>query len=286
MQWKRWLILGVVLVGSFGAQAQPSQARKQVEASMNVAGNLIVSPSGEVTAISLEDEAILPAGVRDLVKNTVGSWRFDPLREDGSPLPMQLPMNLLLVARKNDDGSYRVRIRSAHFGGQAQGAETVTAQEMTPPRYPETAARLGVAGTVYLLLKVGRNGSVEDLVAEQVNLTVLGSGSRMQRWREQLADAVITRARSWRFIPPSAGSEVDAPFWVMRVPVTFAIERDVAAHGKRGQWQAYVPGPRQVPAWSEQEGAPVSDSPDALPGSGLFLAKGAGARLLTPLQDG
>ncbi len=288
MQWKRWLGAGLMLLAAASVQARPSEVRKQMEASLSVAGVLTVTPAGEVTAVGLDDEASLPPGVRDLVKRSAAAWRFDPVRDGGRPLPTQLPMSLRLVANQSGDGSYLIRIRSAHFGGTSDDAASVRAQDMIPPRYPETAFRAGATGTVYLLLKVGRDGAVEDAFAEQVNLTVIDSESRMQRWRDVLANASLQRARSWRFQVPAEGPDAGDPFWVMRVPVSFSLHSDARgiASDRNARWQTYVPGPRQSPSWRARKGEASTDSPDALPDSGLFLADGAGVRLLTPLQEG
>ncbi|MCE4361687.1 energy transducer TonB [Xanthomonas hortorum] len=292
MQWKQRLGLGILLaMGSInGVQARPSaaQVQAQMEASMNVAGELTLTPDGTVTAVKLTDEASLPPVVRDRVKQSIASWRFDPVKDDGSALPAQLPMNLLLVAKPGDNNTYAVSIRSAHFGSEEQGAASVAAKDMPPPAYPEHAFREGATGVVYLLLKIGRDGKVEDLVAEQVNLTTLAPESKRPRWRKAFADAAIAKAQRWTFVPPTQGAEADAPYWVMRVPVTFDIEtwpRNLTAAKQAKTWQSYLPGPRQPAPWHEQRGASAStDSPDALPGSGLFSARGVGVRLVTPLQ--
>lgn len=73
MQWKQRLGLGILLaMGSInGVQARPSaaQVQAQMEASMNVAGELTLTPDGTVTAVKLTDEASLPPVVRDRVKH-------------------------------------------------------------------------------------------------------------------------------------------------------------------------------------------------------------------------
>lgn len=98
----------------------------------------------------------------------------------------------------------------------------------------------------------------------------------------------MSKARHWEFLPPTEGPDVNAHFWVMRVPVTFEIassERDLNARQK--QWQAYLPGPRQAAPWRNERSDAVSiDSPDALSGYGLFSVRGEGVRLATPLQEG
>ncbi|MEA5124730.1 hypothetical protein [Xanthomonas floridensis] len=289
MQWKQRVGLGVALGLAVmgGAPAKSASVRQQIEASMNVSGELTLTPAGAVTEVKLEDEQRLPAVVREKVKQSVASWRFDPVKDDGTALPTQLPMSLLLVARPVDDNQYQVSIRSAHFGGQAEQGDAAQAKDMAPPPYPVNAFRGGATGVVYLLLKIGRDGKVEDVVAEQVNLTALVPESKRARWRKEFADASMAKARSWTFTPPTAGPERNAPFWEMRVPVTFDIaasEKDLDA--KQKKWQSYLPGPRQSASWSTQRSAATTDSPDALPGSGLFSLHGEGVRLMTPLQEG
>ncbi|MEA9589984.1 hypothetical protein VC279_22720 [Xanthomonas sp. WHRI 10064A] len=290
MQWKQRLGLGILfsLAAMGAAHAKPEAARLQIEASMNVTGELTLTPDGTVTAVALVDEERLPAAVRERIKHSVAAWRFDPVKDDGNALPARLPMSLLLVAKPGDDNQYRVSIRSAHFGGQTPQGVSAQPNGMAPPPYPANAFRGGATGVVYLLLKIGRDGKVEDVVAEQVNLTALVPESKRARWRKEFADASIAKARSWTFTPATAGSERNAPFWEMRVPVTFDIaasEKDLDA--KQKKWQSYLPGPRQTASWRMQnDAAATTDSPDALPGSGLFSVRGEGVRLITPLQEG
>ncbi|KQR12804.1 MULTISPECIES: hypothetical protein [Xanthomonas] len=290
MQWKQRLGLGILFsLAAMGvAHAKPDAARAQIEASMNVTGELTLTPDGTVTAVALVDEERLPAAVRERIKHSVAAWRFDPVKDDGNALPARLPMSLLLVAKPGDDNQYRVSIRSAHFGGQTPQGVSAQPNGMAPPPYPVNAFRGGATGVVYLLLKIGRDGKVEDVVAEQVNLTALVPESKRARWRKEFADASIAKARSWTFTAATAGSERTAPFWEMRVPVTFDIaasEKDLDA--KQKKWQSYLPGPRQTASWRMQnDAAATTDSPDALPGSGLFSVRGEGVRLITPLQEG
>ncbi|MEA9557145.1 hypothetical protein VC273_14870 [Xanthomonas nasturtii] len=290
MQWKQRIGMGILFsLAAMGvAHAKPDAARLQIEASMNVTGELTLTPDGTVTAVALVDEERLPAAVRERIKHSVAAWRFDPVKDDGNALPARLPMSLLLVAKPGDDNQYRVSIRSAHFGGQTPQGVSAQPNGMAPPPYPANAFRGGATGVVYLLLKIGRDGKVEDVVAEQVNLTALVPESKRARWRKEFADASIAKARSWTFTPATAGSERNAPFWEMRVPVTFDIaasEKDLDA--KQKKWQSYLPGPRQTASWRMQnDAAATTDSPDALPGSGLFSVRGEGVRLLTPLQEG
>src|SRR3546814_5319369 len=65
--------------------------------------------------------------------------------------------------------------------------------------------RMGGEGVVYLLLKIGRQGTVEDMAVEQVNLTAYASNWKMQRIRLGLAEAAVESARKWTFHTPSTG---------------------------------------------------------------------------------
>src|SRR3546814_8074861 len=76
---------------------------------------------------------------------------------------------------------------------------------MKPPGFPRDIVRMGGEGVVYLLLKIGRQGTVEDMAVEQVNLTAYASNWKMQRIRLGLAEAAVESARKWTFHTPSTG---------------------------------------------------------------------------------
>lgn len=146
MQWKQRFSLGILLaLSSIAAtQARPGaeQAHMQIEASMNVAGELTLTPDGTVTAVKLADEASLPPAVRERIKHSVASWRFDPVRDNGSALPAQLPMSLLLVAKQGEGENYLVSIRSAHFWRPGAGRDECAHQRHAAAALP----RSGVSG--------------------------------------------------------------------------------------------------------------------------------------------
>ena len=147
-----------------------------------------------------------------------------------------------------------------------------------PPAYPMNAARAGVCGTVYVILRVGRDGKVEDAIAEQVNLKVLVSEVSMDRWRGVLSKAALAKSSEWTFILPTKGDEVDEPFWLVRVPVDFLLPGQMPP--KFGEWEAYLPGPRQSAPWL---GAiDTSLGADAV-AEGSIQPVGAGPKLLTPI---
>ncbi|TKS55004.1 hypothetical protein E4582_09680 [Luteimonas yindakuii] len=257
------------------------QARQEVEASMVVTGVIDIDAKGEVTAHVVDQPDKLPDYVLELVDRAVPAFRFEPLLVDGSPASGQAKMSLRLVATQAGDGSMNVAIRSAHFGEtySESGTTSVRSQDMQPPHYPASVLHMGGTGTVYMLIKVGRDGRVQDLAAEQVNLTTIGPARAMASVRRALERASIEAARRWRFTPPTDGEEAAKDHWVVRIPVEYHIgkERKVGY----GEWSAYHPGPRTQPGWAQP--TPPGFSPDVLLAGGV-TPETSRFKLLTPLD--
>ncbi|WP_255516497.1 energy transducer TonB [Luteimonas suaedae] len=275
---KRWSLgLLVLLLSCAALAAGPRAVRKQAEMSMLVTGSVEVARDGSVAGLDLDQREKLPEGVVRLVEGAAPHWRFAPARRNGEPVPATARMSLNLVARRLDDGNYELGIRHAHFADRNTAAETIASRDMKPPAYPLDALHAGIKGTVYLLLRIGTQGTVEDVMAEQVNLRVVGNSHQMDRARRLLVRASLVAARAWTFKVPTTGEYADAGSWVVRVPVDYEFEDRRPGYG---EWQAYIPGPRQQPDWApEDDGAP-----DALLAGQVHQA-GVGMRLLTPLQQ-
>lgn len=278
----RWLFATVLLLLSFTASAAgPGAVRKQIEASMLVTGTIEVLPDGSVRTYAIDQADKLPKGVLDFIQQNVDLWKFDPVIVDGKAVGVRNKMSLRVVAKQASGDDYTVRLQAASFDPLAvEAGHEVKSKSMPPPRYPEAAAMNGAAGTVYVVIKVGRDGSVEDVVAEQVNLRMVAGPVEMQQWRSVLGKAAVQVARKWQFIPPVAGERASDPYWTVRVPVDFMLSSNSP---KYGQWQAYVPGPRQSYPWSEKEAA--GNSLEALSEGGVHLVGNGGLRLLTPLGE-
>lgn len=275
--WKIAALLGLFLVAGATHALGPGGVRKQAEASMLVRGTLDITPDGRVSSHQLDGADKLPSGVVKLLAERIAQWQFEPVLVDNRAVPARSPMQLRLVAKRDGD-NYLLRIAGATFGAPPEGEWPSSQGKLAPPRYPKEAAYAGVSGTVYLVLRVGRDGRVEDTVAEQVNLRFVASEGAMTRWRALLANAAASTAKDWKFSPPTRGEEVDAPFWSVRVPVDFTFDMK---EGKAGEWLAYVPGPRQPVPWRTWDDARLS--PDAVAAGGVYPDRPTGPRLLTPL---
>ena len=138
----------------------------------------------------------------------------------------------------------------------------------------------GVRGTVYVVARIGRDGRVEDAVAEQVNLKVVDSDAGMTQWRNSLAKSAALGARKWTFKPPTQGDEVGRPFWLVRVPVDSVLHDEEPV--PYGQWEAYIPGPRQSTPWMGAMDA-SSRAPMRWRAAGC-TPSAPGPKLLTPLD--
>lgn len=279
---KTRIVWSALLLGFAAAAmaAGPGAVRKQAESSMLVTGTVDIEADGSVSGHAIDKQQVLPEAVVTLLGQAVPAWRFEPVLVNGRPSPVRASMSVRMVARKLEGGDYVLSVRGASFGTQTQEAgETITAREQKPPSYPMQAVNAGVQGTAYLLLKIGRAGAVEDVVAEQVNLRIIGNERQMQQARKLLADSAMRASRTWTFNPPTIGEWVDEPFWSVRVPVDYHFT-DTSEPGY-GQWQAYVPGPKAAVPWITPTIESVG-SPDALVSGGVYPV-GGGPKLLTPL---
>jgi hypothetical protein len=269
------------MTGTASAVTQ-EEARRQTEASMLLTGTIEIEADGSVRGYSIDREDKVPDYVRANIAQWVPTWRFKPVLVDDRAMPERAKMSLRMAAKPLGDGKFAIYIASAGFGGKSESEPTdsVTALEMKPPVFPQDVARMGGEGIVYILLKIGRQGTVEDVAVEQVNLTAYASNWKMQRIRLGLAEAAVKRAREWTFHTPSTGDLADEEFWSVRVPVDFSYAGDKKV--AYGEWNAYLPGPRTHAPWLDES---ESAGNDAL-ASGELQTIGTGPRLLTALRGG
>lgn len=261
---------------------------------MLVTGHVLIEPDGGVSGWEIDQREKLPAAVIELVERSASAWRFEPVMVDGKARNARARMSLRVVARRveGDNDNYRITIRGGHFGEEAMTAEErktlaladrVQGIEMKPPTYPRSAWQAGVHGTVYLVLKINREGAVDDVVSEQVNLKVIGSEQQMKSMRGALERSAMSAARTWKFRIPTAGEQAEGPYWSVRVPVDYKFEDDNAPG--YGQWEAYVPGPRQEKMpWHMEDLEGFDIPPDALI-AGQVYQVGDGLKLLTALSE-
>jgi len=278
-----WLC-GWLLACTIGTVAA-EDVRKTAEAGMLVTGSIEVNPDGSFHGYTLDQPEKLPPVVVSVIGQTLPTWKFD--LSNAAAAVVTTRMSLRVVAKPIGEGNFQVGVQGATFGGRdAQNGpreDVVHSKQMEQPHYPQAAIAARVSGTAYLVLRIGRDGTVQEVIAEQVNLDQYGTQPEMKRYRQWLADASLDVARHWTFNVPSRGSQVNDPFWVIRVPVNFSLGTmgTRPAETPYGSWHAYIPGPRETPPWISKTLA--NESPDALP-DGAVGGGDARLRLVTPLS--
>lgn len=286
-----WTLWSLMLGFSFAAVAGVEDVRQQIEGSMLVTGYIYIEPNGSVGRLELDQPEKLPPAVTNLIQRAGPEWQFDPVMVDGVARRAKARMSLRVVAKKLEEDNYQISLRGAYFGEEAMTPEERAAlgektalrrNQLKPPTYPMLAAQMGARGTVYVLLKIGRDGKVDAAAAEQINLQTVGREQQMEYMRNLLSRSALAAAKGWTFHPPTEGPEAGEPHWLVRVPV------DYSMHGDKlpgyGEWEAYVPGPRQTVPWHTSELRP-GETPDAMIAGGIYPV-GQGLRLRTPLQSG
>lgn len=288
-----WVMVAGVLLGMSGAGmaaggSSITEVRGRIERSMLVKGELLLSEEGTVASLQLDREEMLPTAIAGYVRATVLPWRFEPVREQGQPVRAKVPVSLRVVAKQRDDGNFEVALRGVNFiGGGKDDPRGLSCISTTPPRYPREAIDLGVGGTVYLRLRIGRDGKVMQAFAEQVNLKFVSRERDQLKFRQLFSESAIEQALKWSYRTPTEGDLAGRPYWDVWVPADYSFtDRAQPAVRGYGHWQIYVAGPIQRAPWAESA-AQTWFSLDALEDGGVYMADGnGGPRLLTPLQGG
>ena len=284
-----FLLLALFVVGSADAKTAHAM-RKHVESSMLVTGKIDVDTAGVVESVALDKVETLPSGIVDFVRNAAMQWRFEPVTNDaGTPVPVSAPMSVRIVARKLDDESIEIALSSANFTRyDPEDRSFLSYRGQRAPNYPASVLRERASGDTYHVVKVGRDGRVQDVALRQVNLRVLSNELAMERWRKLLAQASEQAIRKWTFNVPTEGPQADAPYWLVTVPVfyRFSEGRSKAPHEKYGTWSIYVRGPVQPLPWIDPADARNTMSPDAFADGGVYMEREGDLKLLTPLDQG
>ncbi|TBR39783.1 hypothetical protein EYV96_06240 [Dyella terrae] len=246
-------------------------------------GSIVISEKGAVqsTALDVMPGRPVDESINGMIRQIVSGWRFAPATADGKPVPSQTSIHVRLVARPNDDGSFKVFAGGTTFGADPSMNATDYPQPLrleapSPPRGLDE-----VGGTVYLALRINREGRVDDAFVEQVNLLRGDNETYMSYWRDELARPVLGAARNWTFIPPSTGALASQATWTVHLGVNIGGRRAMKAMSdpSRSAWSPYFPGPIHAVPWLK--GALINPAaPDALV-QGAMVVEGTAPKLLT-----
>lgn len=257
-----------------------------LEASLLASGTIDIEPDGTVGGYSLDDAEHLPPAVREMAAAAVPGWRFNPVVQDGQASAVRARMHLRFVASRLADApdKFQIRMDSATFPADHASSE---APRMRPMRNlgPIVSALTLVQaeGTVYVALRIDRNGRVVEATATRVNLRARGTEPQLRRIRDHYASAAEASARRLRYDVPTSGPYKDEPYWDGMLPFELCIS-DRCPNTPAWQWTTYVPGPRMTPTWDYQDDG-GEHAGDAMPSNGFQLARGR-LELATPLSGG
>lgn len=264
-----------------GAQALPIDAdvaqeiamvRSHVVGSMRLTGRLTVASDGAVTAYRLDSPHKVPPEVQHHLTKYVPRWRVAAGDEGAG----EHRFSVRVMAIPQLPGQYALSLAAASITeASTPGADIAFEGRVSKPRYPRSHGPRKTSGTVYMLVKVARDGTVMDLMAEQVNLDLVGTRADVAQAHADFAATTAAAARRWVFRYPTSGPFADHPFVSVRVPVMYRGDRRL----EYGEWEYYIPGPHRMPPWLREEditlGAGTPDVPQLL---------GVGPRILAPLE--
>lgn len=220
-----------------------------------------------------------------MVDRVAPGWRFEPLLVDGQPVPARARMDLQLGLDRLDDGDFILSITKSTFGDMSQSDTselTLDMENLRKPVYPYDLLEYGIEGIVYTLIKVGRDGAVEDFQIEQVDLYGYADEATMRHVRRVFGLSVERAVKRWRFTPPTTGDEAGDSHWFARIPIEYQIDwNDKRRELATGEWRLYYPGPRAPkPDWLDHSDSGGNEALIV----GRMHQLGNERRLLTPVD--
>lgn len=276
--WGLMLAAGILIASGLVSAQEPAGTaeidalRKQVVGSMRLTGTLAVGPAGAVTGYAIDHSEKVPPEVLRHVARYVPRWRVVKSGAEGNKR-----FAVRVMATPRGDGNFALSLVGASITQKQSPEEDVVARgRLKIPDYPRSLARIGVSGTVYVVVKVGRDGGVQDLVIEQVNLNFVGSSAEVARARADFAGHSAAAARQWKFRVPKTAHYADQPYLMVRVPVDYKIKGLAAAYA---EWEYYVPGPRRSAPWVREDGMALGAGEAGVP-----QVLGMGPRIETALE--
>jgi len=283
------LVLCACLVAAAAWPAYGGKDHVVVLDSLMVRGTISVSPAGHVTGYTMYKPEKLPAGVVNLLNRAIPDWRFHPVSYDGKPAAAKADMSIRLLARPLDNKRYSLSIASTSFTltNNHSSAELHYAKDhRKPPKYPVEARRNHVSGTVYLLVRINRQGNVANVATREVDLRVWGTPAQLRQWRGLLSRASLEAARHWHFRIPADVANSNKSYWYGSVPVDFQlVPSNSLAYLRKmqlesyGKWQAFIPGPMHYIPWADKH--EMANVNTAQPSGSLHIL-GQGLRRIDP----
>lgn len=91
-------------------------AKRALEATMLVTGEIAINPDGSVYGYSLDNRDKLSPEIVKLIDGTLSGWKFKPVEVAGKIVRARTRMSLRLVADRKAPNDFVVTVQSAAFG--------------------------------------------------------------------------------------------------------------------------------------------------------------------------
>ena len=263
-----WMLLGLSMVVSAGTPPRPW-------ASMLLSGAVDINPDGAVRDVQLDHPEKIPPVVLGVIRQTAKGWRFKV--DVTGKVVARARMSVRIVAKPVERTKFAIEVEGLDFTDDSPTYGEQLLEKFVPaPSYPLDAASLGTSATVYVLVRVGRDGHVLDAGAEQVNFTMDCPQSSRKGIANLFAHASELAIRRWTFIVPTKGPRAGDPYWYARIPVAYDLNYDATrpSSNEYGSWQPYLPGERRPLSWLKDQSL-VASAPDAVPDGRSSLLGGA-----------
>lgn len=294
-------LLLAALAAAGGAEAANSAAGTLM--TMRVDGEVTVDLSGKVSAYEI-DTKVDPA-IRGVIDKAVGRWKFKPIVVDGAPVKARTSMRITLGAEEKP-GGYAVFVDNVNFTdtlarkvdevkGKKAGkvpmdipntgsdVAITVAKKGASPRYPAMGLMNRVNADVLLMLKVGADGKVLEVVPVQSSLlNVRGSDRALEKLREEFERTAAVAFKSWKMdvkVKPGVTPTEDDMTGLLSV--RYSIPDSSAAVDTTGTWRIENRSIRRSVPWLPP--ASVSQRPgvsDFLPGEMRTASEGEQFQLL------
>lgn len=219
MKGLRGLLLGLVLA------CLPSLALAEQEVWVAYTDGVIdIAPDGSVEAFEVKES--LGKNVDAFIERQVEDWKFQPVIENGQPIPVRGKAYLTLHGIGGGGKSMQVSIAEARFyelaAGSHEALESV-GNDFPPPGYPPRAFEAGVGANVLAIVRISRDGEVVDVEMERTDLRYRERGRTEKKsdlHATYFEDAIRRVVPSWRVNPRNVNFDASGQARV-RIPVNF-----------------------------------------------------------------
>lgn len=226
------MILAAMATLAMVIPAQPAAASVQFYVA-DATAVIDISAEGLVEGVQLT--GVPGEAAAAAYEQQIRAWRFEPIVEDGVPVPARTHAQLRLVAQEAPDGGFSLTMRKPIFrdppGTSATaGLEGLRLVERRLPRYPMRSQDAGLQAEVILLIEISADGAISR--AGVHSATLLNTGVRARQASaaaRPFVDAARRSVLEWRF-EPSEKTDRRA-----LVPVSFTF------HGSENSWQPALP---------------------------------------------